>query len=178
MHDLVRITPLRARLRCFRERHLDAHDGFGICFRLRSRVAQQSKDFLDVLYIAFPIFFRLRIILGVVVAVRKAEPALIDGGDLLVGVVGILEGTGAEQDLATEILELQMSYHRRKVCLGLDRGDGVELRLDGREAAAVHGCFVHARPVEVADFLIYGIAIFRGGGAFQDRTQQREVVFV
>ena len=49
-----------------------------------------SKTFLDVLQVALASFFGFGVILYVVVAVGHAEAALINVGDHVLGVVGVL----------------------------------------------------------------------------------------
>ena len=56
-------------------------------------VADQLENFLHVLNVVFARFFRLGVVLGVVVAIGHAQAALIDVGDYVLGVVRILRSS-------------------------------------------------------------------------------------
>ena len=178
MQDLVRIAAVGTCLGRFGQCHLDAHDCLGIGLGCGRRIAQHAEHFLNVLDVARAVFLRLRILVGVVVAIGQAQAALIHRRDLLVGVVRILNGPGAEQYLAVQVLHLQLSQHGHEIAHGFGACNCVELLLNGRHSTAIHGRFVHAGTVQVTNFLVDRIALLGGSRAFQDRTQQREIVFV
>ncbi len=100
---------------------------------------------------------------GVVVALGKAETALINDGDLLGGVFEVLLFAEAKEDV--DVVALELAGERGEVGLG-DGADLIEEGLDGSEALLVDERGIHAGGVVVADFLLVGSAVGIGRGVF------------
>ena len=99
--ELGRISPLNARQLAFGEGGFDSHHGCGFVRGVGRRVADQFEDSCDMCDIRFAKFIGLGVVLGVVVAIGKAESALIDLGDDLGRVLKILVGTEGKQSSST-----------------------------------------------------------------------------
>ena len=114
-----------------------------------------SKTLLHVLKIARANFFRLGIILGVVIAVGKAKSALPHAHNHGVGVIGVLLRAAVEQQGIAG--KMQTSYDRREVMNALEGLHLVERRLHRFRAKFLDSRFIHAGGVIVADLLGNGI---------------------
>ena len=117
------------------------------------------------------------VVLDVVVAIGQGEPALIDIGDDLLGVVQIGCGKEVEQRISTDHVGVRNGVHEGAF-IG-NRRDPGQFGLQGIEAFGIGGFFVHAGTVVVADFLLDGSA--RGaadGRLLQDSAQGHQVALV
>ena len=165
--ELVGIAALDASERRFGQGGLDAEDGGGVLLRLSGGHAGEGEDLGDVGEVFLAGLFALGVGFDVVVAVGQAEAASGDFGDDLVGVAGILGGSGVEEEgaasVAVERTEVgNESFAARKLV------DGGEFRGEGSCAALVDGFGVHAGGEVVADLLLDGVAVGRLGVLFQD----------
>ena len=119
---------------------------------------------------------RLGIVLGIVIAVRKAQPALPHTHNHGIGVIGILLGAAVEeQGIAGK---MQTSYQRRKIVNAFDRLHLVERRLHGFGAKLLHRRFVHTCGVVIADLLGDGVRGLGGGCLFENSPQIVEIILV
>ncbi len=181
--QLVGIAPLHAGLRSPGHGGFYPHHGFGILLCSGGRVADQLKYFLHVQHIALARFFGLGIILCVVVAIGHAQPALVDVGNHRFGVVGVLRGTGGEEQgtgigVAREG-KLQTRHHGRDVPGGMDVRNLIQFGLNRRNATLLDRGFIHARGVEVTDLLLDRIPLLiRLGRLFQHSAQEDQIVLI
>ena len=134
---------------------LEGEDVGGVALGVGGGLAGEGEHLGDVLHVLVTELLVLGAGAGVVVALGEAEAALIDGGDLLGGVLEVLLLAEAEEDVDVEALEL--ADEGEEVGLG-DVVDLVEEGLDGGEALLVDEGGVHAGGVVVADFLLVGSA--------------------
>ena len=80
------------------------------------------------------ILAQLQLVLQVVVAIRHAEPALVEIQDVVIRLPGVAVGVPDHRVDQVQLEEpREMS---RQVLLGLDRVDRGQLRRDGREASS------------------------------------------
>ncbi len=91
MVGVVRIAAIDARHVPFGQLGLDTKDGLRAVGCLR--VAQEVKHTSDVIDVLVAQRLRLLIVFEVVVAIRKAEAALVDAGDRLRRVLCVLFGS-------------------------------------------------------------------------------------
>ena len=112
----------------------DAYYGCGFVGGVGGRVADQLKHFCNMRDVGFAQFNGFGVVLGVVVAIGEAEPALIDFGDYLGRVLEVLVGAEGEEGSATVERGriLRGGEVLREVLLGFQARDTVEF---GVEAA-------------------------------------------
>jgi hypothetical protein len=153
----------------------DAIHGRGIRSVAALGGCEQFEHFLDVLLVLCAQGDRARIVPEIVVAIGKAEAALIDVGDLLFGVLGV--GAHAEAEERANAVLVEADDFGGQVLLGVDLRDAGEQRRDGLDALGFDGGLVEARGIEVADSLLErGAFGVRGGEFFQDVVLDAEVV--
>ena len=99
MVQSFRIAAFDPRHRTLGQRGFDAHHGLRLGCGGLGLVAEKLKHFLDVRQVLLAQFDRLRVVLGVIVAVGEAESALIGVGDHLIGIAEVLDGFKAEQNI-------------------------------------------------------------------------------
>ncbi len=124
------------------------------------------------------ILFRFVVVLGVVVAVRQAQPALIQLCDHHRRIVGVLHRTRSEQYRAA-VHQLQFSHQRRQFARRLQLCDGPQLRLQRFDPALFHHRLIHAGRVIIADFARHLVSV-RGWRRclFKNRVQKVKIVLV
>ena len=124
----------------------------------------------DVLDVALRKVNGIGVVLQVVVAVGQAEPALVQIGDQLGGILKVLIGAEAEEHV--HALAVQLGEQMGKALLILEPGNLVELALERGGAELLNAGLVHAGAVVVANLLVHRGAPGIGGGFFQNAAQQ------
>ena len=98
----------------------------------------------------------IRIVFDVVVTIRQRQSTLPDIRNHLVRIVQVGIRIEVEQRIRSHQVQAPDLFNQRPLIL--DRGNPFQFRLDGRDPLRVHGLLVHARPIQVPDLLIDGIA--------------------
>ena len=138
-------------------------------------VAEEFEHLLHVCDVGVAQFDRLGVGLEVIVAVGQAESALIGVGDLLVGVVRVLNGFEAEQHVVGDHIGGDVG----DLGLGIDIGDLLQPRFERLRSAGFDGLLVGAGSVVVANFLIDRTAVrIRHGRSLQNSAQARQVLIL
>ena len=115
MLAFIRIAAVNPRHGGFGERGLYVHDRSGIGLGNTGLVTDQFKNFLHMLKVALADLLRFRIFFGVVIAVRKSQPALINHRNLLFGIVRVLARSSGKENAARPRAKLKLSHQRRKL---------------------------------------------------------------
>ena len=174
--DLLGIAPRNQVERTLGQGGFDLHHRGGIGLGLAGLLAGQLQHALDVRHVFLAQLDGLGVVLQVVVAVGKAQAALIELRDHRVGVFEVL--AGAELEQRPDANGVQVGDFFGDLRLVLEVADAVQFRLERREASGVDSLFVHAGGVVIADLLGGGVAIGGGlGGVFQDLVQDLAVPF-
>ena len=114
--QLVWIAPINTGHGSLREQRFQSHDGVGVPLRRSGVISHQFKDALNVLHVPRLDLFGFVVVFGVVVAIRKTQPALIEFRDLLLGIIGILRRALPEENRAA-VGQLQTAHNLRQLSL-------------------------------------------------------------
>ncbi len=164
------IAPLGAVHRRLRQLGFDLQNGFRLSGSGFGLVAEQFEHLLNVRDVALTRLHRLGIALQVVIAIRQPQPALIDIGDHLRGIVQI--GRRPESKQSAHALRMQIRNRADQILPRLDRSDPLHLRLDRLRAQRVDVGLVHAGGIVVANLLHHRVAFGTGHrGLFEDGMQ-------
>ena len=101
---------------------------------LAARIAGLAEDVADEADVLLAILLQLVVVLQVVVAIGQAEAALEDVEDVLVRLLRVAVDVADDRIDQVELEEVREVPG--EVGLGLERVDGVELRLERRDARA------------------------------------------
>ena len=147
----LRIAHLDPRPGGFGQRGLESHDLLRMLRRLIGRLAEEREHFRHVLDVLVAEFFRSRVFLCVVIAVRQTEPALRGVGNHHRAVLRVLIGAEAEEPAHAD--RVQVRDFLKNVAAIFQRVDPFEFIGQRRNARAVHRFFIHSARVRVADLL-------------------------
>ena len=162
------IAPRHAIHGGFGQGRLELHDHAGCCLKIRAGalgLRQQREQGANVLFVLFAQLDGSRVGLQIVVAVRKAEAALIHLGDLLVGLLIVLPNVEIEE--RAHAGHVQPDHLGRQFALGSERVDLLQQRLDGLNALSLDSRFIHAGGVEFPDLRVPSL--------FQDAAFDRQI---
>ena len=124
-------------------------------------------------HVGLPKFDGFRIRLDVIVAIRQAEPALVQLRDNLGGILEVLVGLEVKQNAPVG----HAGSNCGKIPLGMHFVDSLQVRLQWRYSRSFNRLFVHAGRIVIADLLFDRILrLRRARSAFQDFAQEYFVV--
>jgi len=172
---VMRIAALDAGERGVGQRGFDFEGCIGVGFGLVCALACETEQLLNVCDVLLANLHALRVRLGVVVAVGKAEAAGVQLDDHQRRVDRILARAGAEEK-AAGVLVMKAGEGVENVGAGFE---GVDLRedgIDGLVAQGVDGGGVHAGGEVVAYLLLYRCAVCRFRIVFEDSPEKLLVV--
>src|SRR5947209_9881038 len=119
-------------------------------------------------------FLRAGIGAGVVVALRKSQPALVSFSDHRGCVFEILVGAKAEKRIGID--QVQVRQKVGKIVPGLESSNAVQLRLQRSDAFALNGSFIHAGGIKIANLLLFRTAVGAAYGSFIENAPQDKTI--
>ena len=177
MKQLIRIALIHARERSFCQRRLDLHHGLGVSLRRGRRLAEQFEHVLHVFHIFLPRLLGLRVGLGVVIAVGKAQTARVGKRD---HAAGILHNPDS--------IRIQTACHRPRFQdagapgMRADRESSASLAIasssgfSGADSGLLHRGLVHAGGEVVADLSFHHVPCRTWLGRFHQNPPQETLV--
>ena len=148
----------------------------GVGRGLLGRLADQLQHGGNVLHILLARLLGFRAGAEVIVALRQANPALIDHGNLFLRVLEILLLAVAEK--CADVDHLVVREEIGQLLLAAQRRDAVKFWLQWLEAFGVDRIFIHAAGVVVADLLLVGGALRARLGSLVEQVLQNVLCVV
>ena len=156
------------------QRGLNAQDGLGLGGGDFRRIPQQLEHLLDMGHVGLAKLHGFRIRIEVVVAVGKAQPALVHLGDHLGRIFVILVRLEGERDVQAR----HGGNDPRHFALGAHAADSFQIALQRAGSSGLDCLFIHAGAVVVADLLFHRIAARAARRRFLENLAQQRPVLV